>query len=167
MIYFILLGRIEIQSKTSRNIICGVIYRHTNISKRETFKNFLDPILDKISKEKNCIMMGDFNINLLNFETHHPTDDFINTLGSYFFLPQILQPTRVTDHSATLIDNIFLNSLEHHSVSGNIVHDLTDQLPNFLIINKFSHLPSNAKILKRDYSHFNDSALVDEIRSID
>ena len=107
-------------------------------------------------------MMGDFNINLLNFETHHPTDDFINTLGSYFFLPQILQPTRVTDHSATLIDNIFLNSLEHHSVSGNIVHDLTDHLPNFLIINKFSHLPSKAKIFKRDHSHFNDSALVDE-----
>ena len=112
-------------------------------------------------------MMGDFNINLLNFETHHPTDDFINTLGSYFFLPQILQPTRVTDHSATLIDNIFFNSLEHHSVSGNIVHDLTDHLPNFLIINKFSHLPSKTNIFKRDYSHFNDSDLVDEIRSID
>ena len=77
---------IEIQSKTNSNMICGVIYRHPNISKFETFKNYLDPILDKISKEKKyCIMMGDFNINLLNFETHLPTDDFINTLGSYFF----------------------------------------------------------------------------------
>ena len=53
--------------------------------------------------------MGDFNINLLNFETH--TDTFMNTLGSYCFHPQILQPTRITDHSATLIDNIFINSL--------------------------------------------------------
>ena len=159
---------IEIQSKTNSNMICGVIYRHPNIFKFETFKNYLDPILDKISKEKKyCIMMGDFNINLLNFESHLPTDDFINTLGSYFFLPQILQPTRVTDHSATLIDNIFFNSLEHYSVSGNIVHDLTDHFPNFLIINKFSHLPSKTKIYKRDYSHFNDSALVDEIRFID
>ena len=112
-------------------------------------------------------MMGDFNINLLNFETHLPTDDFMNTLGSYFFLPQILQPTRVTDYSATLIDNIFFKALEHYSVSGNIVHNLTDHFPNFLIINKFSHLPSKTKIYKRDYSHFNDSALVDEIRFID
>ena len=47
---------IEIQSKTSRNIICGVIYRHPNISKLETFKNFLDPILDKISKEKKIAL---------------------------------------------------------------------------------------------------------------
>ena len=52
-------------------------------------------------------------------------------------------------------------------MSGNIVHDLTDHFPNFLIINKFSHLPSKTKIYKRDYSHFNDSALVDEIRFID
>ena len=81
-------------------------------------------------------------------------------LALIFFLPQILQPTRVTDHSATLIDNIFFNSLEHYSLSGNIVHDLSDHFPNFLIINKFSHLPSKTKIYKRDYSHFNDSALV-------
>ena len=52
------------------NIVCGVIYTHPNISKLETFKNCLDPILDKISKEKS-IMMVDFNINLLNFETHY------------------------------------------------------------------------------------------------
>ena len=111
--------------------------------------------------------MGDFNINLLNFETHHRTDDCINTLGSDFFLPQILQPTRVTDHLATLIDNIFFNSLEHHSISGNIVHDLTDHLPNFLIINKFSYPLTKTKISRRDYSHFNESALLNEIRSID
>ena len=110
------------------------------------------------------IMMGYFNINLLNFETHHPTDDFISTLGSYFF-SQILQPTRVIDHSAILIDKIFFNSLEHHLVSGNIAHDLTDHLPKLLIFNKFSYLPTKTKIFQLDYSHFNTSALVDEIRS--
>ena len=70
-------------------------------------------------------MVGDFNINLVNLETHHPTDDFINTLGSYFFLPQILQATGVTHHSATLINNIFFNSLDHRSVSRKTIHDLT------------------------------------------
>ena len=47
---------IEIQSKTNSNMICGVIYRHPNLSKFETFKNYLDPILDKISKEKNTAL---------------------------------------------------------------------------------------------------------------
>lgn len=49
-------------------------------------------------------------------------------MADIFFLPQILQPTRVTDHSATIIDNIFFNSLEHLSVSGNIVHDLPESV---------------------------------------
>ena len=74
---------------------------------------------------------------------------------------QILQPTRVIDHSALLIDKIFFDSFEHHLFRGNIVHDLTDHLTKFLIINKFSHLPTKTKIFKLDYSHFNKSALVD------
>ena len=52
--------------------------------------------------------MGDFNVNLLNYESHNETNDFINTMVSHYLLPHILHPTRVTDHSATVIDNIFL-----------------------------------------------------------
>ena len=38
---------------------------------------------------------------------------------SHYLLPHILHPTRVTDHSATVIDNIFSNNTVHESVSGN------------------------------------------------
>ena len=111
--------------------------------------------------------MGDFNIDLLKFESHSATDGFLNTLGSNFFQPYILQPTRITDHSATLIDNFFLNSIEHFTISDNIVHDLSDHLPNFLIFNKFSSLPCNVKIFKRDYSKFDQQALISEIQLVD
>ena len=50
-----------------------------------------------------------------------------------FFHPHILQPTRITDHFATLIDNIFFNSIEHIAISGNVVYDLSDHL--FFIVN--------------------------------
>ena len=50
--------------------------------------------------------MGDFNIDLLKYESHNCTNDFINSLVSHSFLPYILQPTRATDHSSTIIDNI-------------------------------------------------------------
>ena len=49
--------------------------------------------------------MSDFNLNLLNYETHSDTNDFINSVISHSFLPYILHPTRVTEHSATIIDN--------------------------------------------------------------
>ena len=57
----------------------------------------------------------------------------------FFFQPYryILQPTRITDHSAALIDNIFLNLIERFTISGNIVHDLSDHLPNFVIFHHF------------------------------
>ena len=96
--------------------------------------------------------MGDFNLDLLQIQSHAETDDFMNILGSSFFQPQILQPTRITDHSATLIDNIFFNSLEHFTISGNLAYDITDHLPNFLIFNKFNTLPGNIKLYKRGYS---------------
>ena len=76
--------------------------------------------------------MGDFNINLLNCDSHSGTEDFVHYLGFNAFHPQILKPTRITNHSATLIDKIFFNSLEHHVISGNIVCCITDHLPNLI-----------------------------------
>ena len=92
-------------------------------------------IVESIHREnKYCVLLGDFNLDLLKFESHPDTDSFLSTLGLFYFQPQILQPTRITDHSATLIDNIFFNSLEHFVISGNLCYDLTDHLSNFLIV---------------------------------
>jgi len=86
---------------------------------------------------KYCAVLGDLNVDLLKIENDQTTDDFLNTMSSFCFQPQILQPIRSTDHSATLIDNIFFNSLEHFTSSGNEIYDISDQLPNFLIFDKF------------------------------
>ena len=156
---------IEVHSK-SRNLLCSVNYRHPH-SNLDSFSDYLSGAIDKISKEnKYCILMGDININLLNFESHTATEDLINSLGTYCFQPHILKPTRITDHSATLIDNIFFNSIEHHTISGNLLCDLTDHLPNFLIINKFSCVSNKIDIYRRDYSRFNESELITEVQSI-
>ena len=109
-------------------------------------------IIDKIHcEQKYCVLLGDFNLDLLKFESHLSTENFLNTLGSYCFQPQILQPTRITDHSATLIDNIFFNSLEHFSINGNLCYDLSDHLPNFLIVSKLLSLPANIKVFQQNY----------------
>ena len=67
---------------------------------------------------KYCAILGDFNVDLLKIEKHQITSDFLNTMSSFCFQLQILQPTRITDHSATLIDNIF--SI-HWSTSQSVV----------------------------------------------
>ena len=70
--------------------------------------------------------MGHFNINLLNYESHRNTNEFINSMVSHCLLLHILQPTRVTDHSATVIDNIFTNATDFDTKSGNILNQLAD-----------------------------------------
>ena len=50
-------------------------------------------------------------INLLNYDSHTPTTDFVNTFFSNNFLPCITHPTRVSRVSSTVIDNIFTNEI--------------------------------------------------------
>ena len=54
-------------------------------------------------------LVGDYNINLLNVDSHSLTADFNDTICSYGLVLLIIRPTRVTETSATLIDNIFTN----------------------------------------------------------
>ena len=63
-----------------------------------------------ISKErKQCILMGDFNLDLIKVDTHNQTKDSVHSLYTNAFYPTIRQHTRVTEHSATLLDIIITN----------------------------------------------------------
>ena len=158
---------VEMQNGSQRNMICGFIYRHPH-GNMENFWDFLNSTIEKIDGEnKFYVILGDFNLDLLKLDSHPDTDNFLNTLESFNFQPHILQPTRITDHSQTLIDNIFFNSFEHLTLSGNIIYDRTDHLPNFLIIKKFTSLPNKVRFYKRDYSNFDESALIQDIHSVD
>ena len=54
------------------------------------------------------------------------------------FIPTVTLPTRITDTTMTLIDNIFMKfdrkNIHEMVVSGNIYSDISDHLPNFIII---------------------------------
>ena len=78
--------------------------------------NYLNKLLENVSKQQESV----FNINLLNYNVHNPTSEFLDSLASNSFLPYILQPTRITSHSKTLIDNIFTNVILPDSISGNL-----------------------------------------------
>ena len=98
--------------------------------------------------------MGDFNVDLLKCNDNNFAGDFFNMFSSYFFSPFVLQPTRL--RSKTLIDNIFFNSLEYSSFSGNLLYELSDHLTQFLILEGFAKERSlpEINIFKRNYKFF-------------
>ena len=52
------------------------------------FNNHLNHMLEKVSKEqKQIILLGDFNINLLNYNVHQPANDFLDSLASNSITP--------------------------------------------------------------------------------
>ena len=97
-------------------------------------------ILERVSKEQKWVnLLDDFNVNLLNYN-----DEFLDSLASSSYIPYILQPTRITDHSETLIGNIFSNVISADTISGNLTATISDHLPQSMIVpNVFSNLPSS------------------------
>ena len=97
--------------KSENNIIIGLLYRPPGTDK-SIFSEELNTICTRIKPERKiCHMIGDYNSNLLNAESHPPTQDFLNCMYSNSFFPVITKPTRVTSSSATLIDNLFTNAI--------------------------------------------------------
>ena len=104
-------------------------------------------LLQKIYKEtKKAIVTGDFSLNLLNYAKSIGTYEFLESIFSNNFTPQINLPTRITGTSSTLIGNILINFQENVYTSGNLTTSISDHLPQFRII---ENLLSDTLIKKR------------------
>ena len=158
---------IEIKLPKKGNIIVGEIYRPPN-SNPAQFIEMLDGLLsDNFFHNKSCFIMGDFNLDLLNCSNNPPSQDFLSLMLSKSFLPLTRKPTRISDNSATLIDNIFFNSLYSDVSSGIIVSDLTDHLPIFALLSNMSTTktqPTNFGF--RNMSESNINRLRERLRSV-
>ena len=123
---------------------------------------YLTPLLEKLNREdKFCFLMGDFNINLMKINSESDNSQFYNPMCSYFFTPLVLQPTRVTDKSKTLIYKIFFNSFEFTTLSGTITHSTSDHLIQFVILEDFitpKPLPKT-NLYKRNFDKFDNNRL--------
>ena len=135
-----------------KDVLVGVVYRRPGTSVQifnDAFAGFLTIIA---SENRPCYIMGDFNIDLLN--SNFCNLMFLNNLLSNGFYPTIDRPTRIRENSATLIDNIFVNSHSNCLKSGAWLADISDHLPTFLLL-PYEHksLKTNLKsISKRIYS---------------
>ena len=148
----------------------GVIYRHPSVDLADFNCNYLNKLLENISKEqKSIFLLGDFNVNLLNYNDHNQTNEFLDSLASNSFIPLILQPTRITSHSNTLIDNIFSNVIDPDIISGNLTATISDHLLQFSIIpNMFGNIPGNkSNIYERDWSKFDRESFIIDYFSVE
>ena len=119
----------------NRNIIVGSMYRPPNTDHKEFLKCYTEYLV-RIKKENEDIILGmDHNLDFLKIELHKPTAMFISLNIGNDLISCITRPTQITKTSATLIDNMFINSKYQEGFKSDILlENMSDNLPCRTII---------------------------------
>ena len=127
--------------KDGAKYIVGGIYRHPSNNVDE-FTARLVNTLDIISRGNTpCIIVGDINIDFLKVDGCKDISHYVSQLLLYNCPPVQLLPSRITKRSSTTIDHIYFyegtnKKITYDLMCGNIWCDVTDHLPNFIILNR-------------------------------
>jgi hypothetical protein len=160
--------KVKIEHGSNDNLLIGNIYRppHKLKSQLDRFSNQMNGILSKCSKYKNVVLTGDFNLNLLdiNSPTSSAAHDFFGSIISSGFLPKITLPTRITDHSCTLIDNFFCKLRNDETSSGILIRKISDHQAYFTCLQiKSQKMVKNLKIKVRKITQESMNAIGNDI----
>ncbi len=100
----------------NKPLYIGNIYRppKENLEFYDQFINEFTPILNKLEKSnKEVILAGDYNIDLLKINDKNIISEYFDTLTGNRFYPKITVPTRLTNTRGTLIDNFICKLTEN------------------------------------------------------
>ena len=129
----------EIVLPNSSNVIIDCKYKHPMLHIGHFNSNYISPLLCNLSNKssKQIFSLGDFNIDLLKYDSSELVYSFLDTLYSNFLSLQIILPPRIS-FSSTLIDNIFCNVIyTTKSISPNPTSTVLDPLTQFPILPEF------------------------------
>ena len=121
---------IEIRNNDGKNIIFNIVYRPPD-GDLEVCENYFQSILSHNSiRNKNVILAGDFNINVLDFEQNKKVQNFVSLMFQFGLVPTINKPTRVTNKTISAIDHIITNSIYNNDFKTGIIKtDISDHFP--------------------------------------
>ena len=128
---------VEITCRNNTKLLLGSLYRAPNTNGK-LFSEHVNEVLSQIkSRTPNMeIVLGmDHNHDLLKSDTHKQMEEFLDLMVNSEMWPTITRPTRVTQTSATLIDNIFISSKLHHQFDSMLIlDDISDHLPSLVLL---------------------------------
>ena len=107
----------------------------------QEFCGRLTDILSVLNRgNAELIITGDFNLDLLKYDQHLPTGEYLDLMIANRFLPSIVRPTRIKHQSATLIDHTWIrfdcklvfSAIINTEIAGQFGY--TDHLPTITIL---------------------------------
>jgi Reverse transcriptase (RNA-dependent DNA polymerase)/Endonuclease/Exonuclease/phosphatase family len=165
---------VDIDVNHSTKITIGSIYRpgaaHPTLTSGEQFSQFLD-LFSNLCNElllsgRQIYMLGDFNINVLDYGVVQSCTDYIDLLFSFGFIQLVVNPTRCTPSSATLIDHVITNNCPSSADSVILLTKISDHFPVIHFKRTCKTTIQPKKIEFRDFSQDNLMQFGDSLRSI-
>ena len=126
----------------------------------KSFNELFSSKLAILKKEKKYLYIaGDFNVNTdPMIRGNGNIQNFKNTLSSNFLFPLINKPTRVTQHSSTIIDNIYCNTdnLADNCKSGIFRLSISDHYAIFCVNHNIHTSNAKCTMIKREFTQRNE-----------
>lgn len=157
---------LEVVYSSSKNILTGFFYRppNSNAHWMDIFSKHLEIVYQG---GKEIVLLGDMNIDLLNCNVNpsRNSQKLVKILDNVNLTQIIRDPTRVSSHSKTLIDHVYVSNplvIIHNSVP---MYAVSDHYP-ICITRKYSQNKENAngkQISYRSIKHFDEDAFMSDM----
>ena len=147
---------INVNHSNLNKLTIGVVYRpHSKTI--ANFNNYLENnVMAKFKRNNNYIITGDFNINLLAYNTNEHVKNFSNILLTKNLVPSVLCVTRPNELNlinSTCIDHFWSNICIPHRTYA-MENNISDHFPIVFIVEAVS-VSTNINITFRDFSNIN------------
>ena len=159
---------VEIMFVRASSILLCIAYRPP-----KSFSGWLTLFEQKMaqatSETKDVIILGDFNINLL--DENIKGKRWIEAFNVCGMIQLISVPTRITDTTSSLIDHAYVLKPENIIYTGTINYGGSDHFPICVVYEKFSlnsqeQFHTHEFITYRSYKHFNEKEYLEDLSSI-
>lgn len=154
---------VEIKKPKSKPFLVTTWYRPPD-SKVEIFDKFESYPLKLDEEDKESIIMGDTNCNLLSQTFDHKAEHLKFITETYQYIQLIDQPTRITSSIRTLIDHIFTNKPNIITNHG-VLHVGISDHSLIYATHKHNTLKADPKIIEsRQFKTFDCDAFIEDIK---
>ena len=153
----------EVWLSDTDKLIIGSIYRSnsklSNMSSSDQFNQFIElfsTAVDNFSlKDAELLLLGDFNLDVLQNATNPMAASYIENLFSSGLLQIVTKPTRVTNSSATCIDHILTNKILPVYNTFIVTSKISDHFPIFYVRDSTRHRAPPPTVESRNFSEEN------------
>ena len=159
---------IQVNRKNCKPLVVGCIYRPPDQATNNFVDNFSES-LSKIDSNFDKVVLGDFNIDFSAGRRNANSSQkrMLKGITELHDLKQVIEsPTRVTEHSDSLIDLCFTNAHQKITESDVVDPGLSDHSLVYCVMKSGHHRAPPKTIQFRSFKNYNRDSFVSDLRQV-